>query len=228
VRETDDGGVAIGAMTRTHELEVAPLLAARWPLAAAAAPYIGHRQIRNRGTIGGSIAHADPAAELPAVALASRVTLVARGPRGSREIAAADFFQTYFTTSLEFDEILTEIRIPPPAPRFGAAFVEVSRRHGDFALVGAAATVTLDGAGCADARVALVGVADTPVDVPGAAEILRGKAVTEETAREVGAEASAAIDPGSDLHASGSYRKQVAAVVTRRALLQAAERAAAA
>jgi carbon-monoxide dehydrogenase medium subunit len=207
-------------------LEAEPLLAARWPLASAAAPYIGHRQIRNRGTIGGSIAHADPAAELPAVALASRATLVARGPRGSREIAAADFFQTYFTTALEFDEILAEIRLPAPAPRSGAAFVEVSRRHGDFALVGAAATVTLNGDGCADARVALVGVADTPVDVTRAAEILRGNAITEEAAREVGAEASASIDPGSDLHASAAYRKQVAAVVTRRALLQAAVRAA--
>jgi CO/xanthine dehydrogenase FAD-binding subunit len=226
VRETDDGGVAIGAMTRTHQLEVSPLLAERWPLAVAAAPSIGHRQIRNRGTIGGSIAHADPAAELPAVALASGVTLVARSPRGTREIAARDFFLGYFTTALEPDEILVELRVPPPAPATGAALVEVSRRHGDFALVGAAAQVTLDGGRCADARVALVGVADRPVEV--AADALRGAAVTAESAGEVGAEASAAIDPTSDLHASGAYRKQVASVVVRRALLEAAARAEAA
>jgi CO/xanthine dehydrogenase FAD-binding subunit len=224
VRELPDGGVAIGAMTRTHELEVSPVLAARWPLAVAAAPYIGHRQIRNRGTIGGSIAHADPAAELPAVALATGATLVVRGPRGEREIPAREFFLGYFTTALEPDEVLVEIRVPAPAPRTGAAFVEVSRRHGDFALVGAAAQVTLNGAGVADARVTLVGVADRPVEVA-AAEILRGGPVTEATAREVGEEASAGIEPSSDLHASGAYRKEVAAVVVRRALLAAAERA---
>jgi carbon-monoxide dehydrogenase medium subunit len=227
VREGADGVLEIGAMTRTHELEVSPLLARGWPLAVAAAPFIGHRQIRNRGTIGGSIAHADPAAELPAVAIATGARLVATSARGSRDLAAADFFHTYFTTALEPDEILTQIRIPRPAPRTGVGFVEVARRHGDFALVGAAATVTLNGDGCADARVALVGVGDAPVEVAAAGEILRGSAVTEETAREVGAEASAAIDPGSDLHASAGYRKRVAAVVTRRALLQAAERAAA-
>jgi CO/xanthine dehydrogenase FAD-binding subunit len=225
VRDGDDGGLALGAMTRTHELEVSPLVADRWPLAAAAVPFVGHRQIRNRGTVGGSIAHADPAAELPAVALASRAILVARSPRGTREIPAADFFQTYFTTALEPDEILTEIRVPRPAPRTGAAFVEVSRRHGDFALVGAAATVTLNGEGCVDAQVVLVGVGDRPVAVSAAGELLRGSEVTEETAREVGAEASGTIDPSSDLHASGTYRKQVASVVTRRALLQAAARA---
>jgi carbon-monoxide dehydrogenase medium subunit len=227
VRETDDG-LAIGAMTRTHQLEVDPLLAAGWPLAAAAVQYIGHRQIRNRGTIGGSIAHADPAAELPAVALASRAVLVATGPNGRREIAARDFFDTYFTTALEPDEILTEIRVPRPAPKTGVGFVEVSRRHGDFALVGAAATVTLNGDGVADATVVLVSVADTPFEVVAAGEILRGSHVTDETAREVGAEATSSIEPSSDLHASTTYRKQVAATVTRRALLLAAERAAAA
>jgi carbon-monoxide dehydrogenase medium subunit len=227
VRE-DGGGLAIGAMTRTRQLEVDPLIAERWPLAAAAAPFIGHRQIRNRGTIGGSIAHADPAAELPSVAVASRVTLVARGPNGTREIPAAEFFQTYFTTSLEPNEILAEIRVPAPQPRTGAAFVEVSRRHGDFALVGVAVTVTLDDGGCSDARVVLLGVGDRPVEVSAAAEILRGAGVTEESARAVGAEASAAIEPSSDLHASSEYRTEVAAVVTRRALLEAAARAAAA
>ena len=224
VNETDDG-LVIGAMTRTHQLEVSPSIAARWPLAAAAAPFIGHRQIRNRGTIGGSIAHADPAAELPSVAVASGVTLVATGPRGTREIPASEFFLTYFTTALEPDEILTEIRVPAPAPRTGVAFTEVARRHGDFALVGVAVAVTVNGGGCTDARVVVLGVGDTPVEVPAAAEILRGNPVTEEAAREAGAAAAEAIDPSSDLHASAAYRKEVAAVVTRRALLEAAGRA---
>lgn len=218
-------GLTVGALTRTHQLEIAPEVATGWPLAAAASRFIGHRQIRNRGTIGGSIAHADPAAELPAVAVASRATLVARSARGDREIPAAEFFVTYFTTALEPDEILAEIRVPVPAPRTGVAFTEVARRHGDFALVGVAATVTMNGDGCADAAVVLLGVGDTPVVVPEAADILRGSPVTEESAREVGAAASAAIDPSPDLHASGAYRKEVAGVLTRRALLEAAGKA---
>lgn len=227
VRPTDGGGVAIGAMTRTRELEESPLLAERWPLAAVAAPMIGHRQIRNRGTIGGSIAHNDPAAELAAVALATNATLVARGREGERTIPAAEFFRTFFTTALAWDEILTEIRVPAPVPKTGTAFVEVARRHGDLALVGAAVTVTLDGDAVADACVVLMGVGDGPVPVPAAAEILRGNELTEARAREASEEASAAIDPVSDLHASAIYRKEVAAVVTRRALLEAAGRAAA-
>jgi CO/xanthine dehydrogenase FAD-binding subunit len=224
VRETGDG-LAVGAMTRTHQLEVSSEVAARWPLAAAAAPFIGHRQIRNRGTVGGSIAHADPAAELPAVALASRATLVARSARGDREIPAAEFFVTYFTTALEPDEILAEIRVPAPPKRTGVAFIEVARRHGDFALVGVAATVTLNGGGVADASVVVLGVGDRPVAVPAAAEVLRGSPVSEESAREAGDAASAAIDPSGDLHASAVYRKEVAAVLTRRALLEAAGKA---
>jgi aerobic carbon-monoxide dehydrogenase medium subunit len=224
VRASGDG-LAVGALTRTHQLDVSPDVAAGWPLAAAAVRFIGHRQIRNRGTVGGSIAHADPAAELPAVAVASRATLVARSARGDREIPASDFFLTYFTTALEPDEILAEIRVPAPAPRTGVAFTEVARRHGDFALVGVAATVTLNGSGCADANVVLLGVGDRPVVVAAAADILRGSPVTEDAAREVGAAVSAAIDPAPDLHASGTYRKEVAGVLTRRALLTAAEQA---
>jgi CO/xanthine dehydrogenase FAD-binding subunit len=223
VRETGDG-LAVGAMTRTHQLEVSSEVAARWPLAAAP-PFIGHPQIPHRGTGGGSTAPADPAAELPAVALASRATLVARSARGDREIPAAEFFVTYFTTALEPDEILAEIRVPAPPKRTGVAFIEVARRHGDFALVGVAATVTLNGDGVADASVVVLGVGDRPVAVPAAAEVLRGSPVSEESAREAGDAASAAIDPSGDLHASAVYRKEVAAVLTRRALLEAAGKA---
>lgn len=226
VRPADDGGLVIGSMTRTHELEVNLLVAERLPLAAEAAPLIAHRQIRNRGTIGGSISYAHPAAELPAVALALGATLVARSPRGERAIPASEFFRTYFTTALAPDEVLTEIRFPAPRPRTGWAALEVSRRSGDLALVGVAATVTIEDGACADARVVLFGVGDAPVAIAGVADALRGQAVTAERARDAGAVASASIEPASDIHASGDYRKRVAAVLTRRALLRAAERGA--
>lgn len=224
VKVAKDGGLSIGSMTRIHELEINPCFAERAPLVSEAAPLISHRQIRNRSTIGGSIAHADPAAELPAVARALGATLVARSPRGERAIPASEFFRTYFTTALAPDEVLTEIRLPAPRPRTGAAILEVSRRRGDFALVGAAATVSLEGEACSDANVVLFGVADRPVVV--ALGGLRRLSVTAERAREAGDFASASIEPGSDIHASAAYRKRVAAVLTRRALLSAAERAA--
>lgn len=225
VKATEDGGLAIGSMTRIRELETHPLFVERAPLAVEAVPLISHRQIRNRSTIGGSIAHADPAAELPAVARALDASFIARSPRGERTIAASDFFRTYFTTALGPDEILKEIRLPPLRPRTGTAILEVSRRRGDFALAGAAATITLEGGVCANASVVLFGVADRPVAI--ALGDLRGSSITEQRASEAGAFASAAIEPVSDIHASGAYRKRVAAVLTRRTLLAAAERAAA-
>jgi carbon-monoxide dehydrogenase medium subunit len=224
IRALDDGGVAIGAMTRTRELELSPLVAQRARLAAQAAPLIAHRQIRNRGTVGGSLAHADPAAELPAVMLVLGATLVAEGPGGTREIAAEDFFQGFYTTALAPDEILTEIRIPPPAPGTGTAFTEMSRRRGDFAIAGVAAAVTLEGGACVDARVAITAVADRPMLVEPAAELLRGRAV-EDAAREVAAAAAEGVSPPSDVHASSEYRHALVAVLVERALREAAGRA---
>jgi aerobic carbon-monoxide dehydrogenase medium subunit len=223
VRPLAGGGLELGAMTRTQELLTSPLVAERWPLAREAAALIGHRQIRNRGTVGGSLAHADPAAELPAAAVASAATLVAEGPRGTREIPAAAFFATVFTTSLEPDELLTSIRIPPPRPGLGTAFVEVSRRHGDFALAGAAASLSFEDGRCTAASLVLSGVDATPVAIP--AGTLVGSAVTPTDAAEVGGEARRLVDPGSDQHASAEYRRELAGVVARRALLAAAERA---
>jgi carbon-monoxide dehydrogenase medium subunit len=225
VRALDDGGLAVGAMTRTSELELSPLVGERWPLAREAAPQIGHRQIRNRGTVGGSIAHADPAAELPAVALATGATLVVRGPGGERTIPAEEFFVSVFATALEPGEVLCEIRVPPPARGLGSAFVEVSRRRGDFALAGAAATVTLEDGVCSAVSLVMIGLGATPVAVPRAAEVLRGAAVDEERVRAAADEVAAVIDPGSDLHARAAYRRELAAVVARRALLEAAGRA---
>jgi CO/xanthine dehydrogenase FAD-binding subunit len=223
VRVLEGGGLELGAMTRTHELETSPLVAERWPLARLAAPLIGHRQIRNRGTVGGSLAHADPAAELPAVTVASDATLVVEGPGGTREVAAAEFFTSVFTTALEPDELLTAIRIPPPRTGLGTAFVEVSRRHGDFALAGAAASVSLEDDRCVEAALVLSGVDATPVAIP--TSTLAGSTVTTADAKQVGEEARRIVDPGSDQHASAEYRRELAAVVAGRALLAAAERA---
>jgi aerobic carbon-monoxide dehydrogenase medium subunit len=227
LRESDDGGLTVGAMTRTHELEISPLVAARWPLARDAAPHIGHRQIRNRGTVGGSIAHADPAAELPAVALATRATIVVRGPRGQRTISASEFFVSVFTTALASDEVVTEIRIPPLPRGSGTAFVEVSRRQGDFALAGAAATVTFDGTVCARATLVLIGVGASPIEIP-VAGALRGTGVGESQVAVAAEQARALVDPSSDIHGNAAYRTELATVVGRRALLEAARRARAA
>jgi len=221
-----DGGLAIGSMTRIQELAGNRLIAERAPLAAEATPLISHRQIRNRSTVGGSLAHADPAAELPAVMLALEATLIARSASGERSIPAAEFFQTYFTTALAADEVLTEIRIPAPAPGSGWAVLEISRRSGDFALAGVAAMVVLDSGVCTEARIVAFGVSHAPVALKSAARILCGSVVTEERAREVAAAAAGALAPGSDIHASAAYRKRVAGVLVRRAVLCAAQRAA--
>jgi carbon-monoxide dehydrogenase medium subunit len=226
VEPTDDGGVAVGALTRTGDVEDSGVVRRRAPLVADAVPLIGHRQIRNRGTFGGSVAHADPAAELPGVVWALGATMRAVGPGGERTIPASEFFQGYFTTALEPAEVLAEVRIPPLPERSGTAFMEISRRHGDFALVAVAATVTLGSRDrCEAVRLVFAGVADAPVPVD-VAGVLRGEAVSEEAARAAGEEAASGLTPSTDIHASGAYRKQVAAVLARRALLLAAERAA--
>jgi CO/xanthine dehydrogenase FAD-binding subunit len=225
IRE-DDGHVVIGAMTRQRAVEQSTLVRQRVPLLSEAMPQIGHVQIRNRGTIGGSLAHADPAGELPAVVAALGGELVARSLRGRRVLKAGDFFMGYLTTALEADELLVEVRLPTTAPRTGSAFVEVSRRHGDFALVGVAATVTLDEGGvCTSSNLALTGVGPAPVLAGDAARGLVGARPTAKAMEDAGARVAAAIEPDSDLHASRDFRKHLAGVLTRRALVQAAERA---
>src|SRR5579872_7440135 len=158
-----DGRVAIGAMTREYVAEDSATVGDTVPLLAAALPLIGHEAIRSRGTIGGSLAHADPAAELPAVALALDAEFVVRGRAGERAIPAADWFEGYLATSRRPDELLTEVRFPAAAPGTGVAFLEVARRHGDFAIVGLAASLTLADGVISDARLAFSGVADVPV-----------------------------------------------------------------
>lgn len=222
-----DQGLVVGAMTRQQSAERSQLVGRLAPLLQAAMPFIGHPAIRSRGTIGGSLAHADPAAELPAVAVALDADLVAvSARRGERTIAATEFFASYLTTALEADEILTEIRFPPPAEGTGVGFLEVARRQGDFAMVGVAATVCLRGGSISQARLALTGVADVPIRATEAERALLGAAPDPAAFRAAAEVVALELAPRSDLHASAGYRRQVAAVLVRRALAVAAQRAA--
>lgn len=223
---SENGRLTLGAMTRQRAAETSPVVRERCPLLADAMPQIGHAQIRNRGTIGGSLAHADPAAELPAVVAALGGELIVRSKGGQRVLPADKFFVGYLTTALEPGELLVEVRLPVMPPRTGTAFLEVSRRHGDFALVGVAATLTLDEAGlCTASAVALTGVGPTPVVVHDAARVLVGVKPTPEAFEAAGRRVSESLHPDSDLHASSAYRTHVGGVLTRRALARAAERA---
>lgn len=225
IRESG-GGLSIGAMTRHRAVERSELVAQRCPLAASAVPNIGHAVIRNRGTVGGSLSHADPAAEWPVVAMALGATMVARSPRGERQVRAADFFVGLLTTALKADEILTEILFPAVAPHTGAAFVEVSRRHGDFALVSVGAQVTLSASGAVDeARLALGGVGAGPFDANALAGRLKGAKPQDKDIDALGKSVSEGLEPMNDLHASSAYRKEVAAVLVGRALRAALARA---
>jgi carbon-monoxide dehydrogenase medium subunit len=225
IRSTQTG-LTIGAMTRQRIAEADPLVAARVPLLAESLGWVGHPQIRTRGTIGGSLAHADPAAELPAAAAVLGARFVVASTRGERVLDAARFFLGYLTTALQPDELLTHVRWPAQPPGAGWAFLEVARRHGDFALVGVAVLVRLDGDGrCAEARLAFTGVGSGPVRVPAAEAAVSGKRITDAAAAEAGRIVQGALDPDSDIHASAAYRRHVAGVLTARALTQAARRA---
>jgi carbon-monoxide dehydrogenase medium subunit len=220
--EEQDGWLRLGAMTRQRELEKSELVAERWPLLANATRFIGHSQIRNRGTVGGSLAHADPAAELPAVITALDAQLVIRGPEGERTVGPDEFFVTYLTTCLEPNEVLVEAKVPALPPGSRPAFQEVSRRHGDFALAGAAGIVALDDNGiCQHVRIALFGVGPSPYRAREAEDLLKGERPTEALLREVGLKAAEQLEPDSDIHASAEYRKEVGAVMVRRALMEA-------
>jgi aerobic carbon-monoxide dehydrogenase medium subunit len=220
-----NGWVAVGAMTREYAAEDSKTIADSVPLLAAALPLIGHEAIRSRGTIGGSLAHADPAAELPAVATALDAEFVVRGPSGDRVIPAAEWFEGYLTTSRRADELLVEVRFPAAAPGTGAAFREVARRHGDFAIVGLAASLTLSDGAISDARLAFAGISDVPVRAAGAEDLLLGEIPSSELFDESARRATEGIDPPADLHGSSEYRKKVAATLVRRGLQAAADNA---
>ncbi len=228
IEPTAEGGLRIGAMTRQRAVEKSELVAGRAPLLAEAMPWIAHPQIRTRGTIGGSLAHADPSAELPAVMLALDARFVVRSRARTRTAAAGDFFTGILSTALAPDELLAAVQLPPRPRRSGAAFTEVARRHGDYALVGVAAEVVLDEDGtCTSARIALLSAGDTPVLAANAMASLAGRhpdaAAIDEAAR---AAAELDIEPPGDIHASPAYRRHLARVLVGRALHAAAERAA--
>ena len=220
IRE-ENGQVRLGAMTRQRTIEFSPVIARRLPLLSEATKWVGHLPIRTRGTIGGSIAHADPSAEYPAVLTALEGEVVARGPKGERVVKAKDLFLTYLTTSLESDEVLAEIRLPVMPMGAGFALEEFARRHGDFAIVAIAALVVRDAARCKQARLATAGAGPVPVRLRAAEEILERDGVTEAAIDAAARRAAELVSPDSDIHASADYRRHLTMVLTRRALKRA-------
>jgi carbon-monoxide dehydrogenase medium subunit len=220
-----DGEVTVGALTTHHTLETSDELRRLAPIVREAAALIGDVQVRNRGTIGGSLAHADPAADLPAVVLALGAQLVARGPNGQRVIAADDFFIDMLTTALQPDEILVEVRLPAQQAGTGAAYRKFEHPASGYAIVGAAAVVRLADERIAEARVALTGVSARPYRARAVEAALAGKPAEAQTLAGAAGHATEGIEVTGDLHASPEYRAHLAGVYTRRALEAAVERA---
>jgi CO/xanthine dehydrogenase FAD-binding subunit len=219
-------GIRVGALTRYRDLERDSRFLASCPLFADALPHIAHPQIRNRGTIGGNLSHADPASELPALTVAMEGRMRLKSSAGERQVAASEFFQGLLTTDIGVDEMLVEISFPEPKPRTGTCFMEVARRRGDFALAGVAAIVALDREGrCTKARLALCGVGETPVDASDALSFLVGQSCTDDAIEAVAAEVQGMIEPSGNVHGSADYQRHIAGVLTQRALGVAHRRA---
>lgn len=227
IHRSEDGALHIGALTRQRRVELDPLVAQWSPMLKETMPHIAHPQIRNRGTMGGSLVHADPAAELPVIALALGARMRAVSADGERWIAAEDFFQGMFMTALKPEEILVEVVLPLMAPRTGWSFMEVARRRGDYAMMGVAALVSLDEKGiCRHARLVYLNAGDGPMDAPQAAQVLQGEKRESSTMEAAAVKASQEeIDPFGNVHASVDYQRHLARVLTRRALAQAFQRA---
>ena len=222
-----DGSVKFGAMTRQRTIEFSPVVAKRLPLLTEATRWVGHLPIRTRGTIGGSIAHADPSAEYPAVLTALDGEVVARGPKGERVLKSRELFQTYLTTTLAADEILTEVRLPATPAGAGYAFEEFARRHGDFAIIGIAAVIVCDagvardGRRCSMARLATAGAGPVPVRLRAAEEILEREGLGDDAIARASAKAQELVQPDADIHASADYRRHLTGVLTGRAIKRA-------
>lgn len=224
---TETDGLRVGAMTRQRSVERSHLVKECSPLTFHTMPYIAHVQIRNRGTFGGSIAHADPAAELPAVAVTLNAKLKLERKGGSRWVNAEDFYIALFTTELMPQEIITEVELPPLLRRTGWSVHEVSRRQGDYAIAGAVATVTLNDKGaCEQARLIYFSVGDGPIIAHHAARLLSGQIPTAEAIEEAAyAAAQQDIDPITDIHASAEYRRHLVKVLTQKVLADAISKA---
>jgi carbon-monoxide dehydrogenase medium subunit len=223
----EDAGdaVKIGALTRHHQLETSPVIAEHFPILSYAMTHVAHLAIRNRGTIGGSLSHADPAAELPMMALLLGAKLHISSGRGKRVVEAREFFLDALTVNLAEDELLTEIHLPKLPPHTGWGFEEVARRAGDFALAAVAATITMSAGAMKEARIALTGVAPTPVRASEAEALLVGQKPEAKLIAHVTEAVRAAIEPETDLHASSDYRRHLAGVLAGRALAAALQRA---
>lgn len=224
--EERDGHIAIGAMTRQRHIGASDLVETYAPLLFEATKLIGHLPTRTRGTIGGSLANADPAAEYPAVATALDCVMVLKNASRERRIGAPEFFVDLLTTAIEPDEVLEAIEVPKAPPNSGWSFQEIARRHGDFALAGIAAQLTFDGDRVAEARLAACGVGPGPVRLEAAERIVLHEGVSEKAIAAAGGAAASAVSPGTDVHASADYRRALTRALTERALTQAAERAA--
>jgi CO/xanthine dehydrogenase FAD-binding subunit len=216
----------IGALTRYREIERDPATAHDLPLVAEALPHIAHPQIRNRGTIGGNLAHADPASEMPAIVVALGARLRVQSASGERWIAASEFFAGALVTTLAADEMLVEVELPVAKLRSGACFMEVARRRGDFALIGVACTVRMDDNGrCAEARIGLCNAGETPIFAEDSSQSLVGRPIDTTAIDQASALVQRAIDPGGSIHASKAFQRHLAGVLTKRALIEANKRA---
>ena len=221
-----DGGLTIGALARQRTLERSTIIQEQNPMLAAAMPLIGHFQIRNRGTIGGSLVHADPAAELPAMCLSLGGEFLLKSKSGARLIAAQDFFLGYLATACQPGELLTEIRLPKWRAGEAWAVVEIARRKGDFALVGVALRAELDGVDILqNARIVMFGVGGKPQRMEDGEALLKGCRIDQALLGELSRVVTEELDPDSDVHASAAYRKEVGGVLVRRALLSALAKA---
>ena len=227
IERKESGGLHIGALARQRAVERSALVAETVPLLSEAMPFVAHPQIRNRGTLGGSIAHADPAAEISVVAVALNATMHIASRAGKRSVPATDFFQGIFTVDLEPEELLVGVEFPAPIPNSGYAFMEFARRHGDFALAGVAAIIQLDGEqNCTYARLVLLNLGERPVVASAAAAMLTGSRVDRQKIEAAAAHAaSEEIDPVGNVHATARYQRHLAEVLTRRAIQKALERA---
>ncbi|MER6975529.1 FAD binding domain-containing protein [Streptomyces carpinensis] len=220
--------VAIGAGTRQYVVERSDQLHSVLPVVREALSHVGHSQIRNRGTVVGSICHADPAAEMPAVFLTVGGEVTAHSAAGTRTIGSDDFFESYLTTALEPNEIVTQVKFDIPSGRTGWYFEEVARRHGDFAILGVVALVSLEGDTVSRARITIFGGGATPLRMTAAEQLITGAKASDiggDLLERAAIEASAAVRPTDDIHASADYRRHVAGLLTRRAVTRSLERA---
>jgi carbon-monoxide dehydrogenase medium subunit len=226
VHETEEGGLSLGAMVRQSRLENDPAVARLAPLLRGVIPFVAHPQIRNRGTVGGSLAHADPAAELPAVATALDARFLLSSATGNRWIAAKDFYIGLFSTQMQPQETLVEIEFPAWTPGTGWAFQEIARRHGDFAQAGLAAVISINGSGvCTRAKLVFLSAGDTPVEATRAAQVIEGNSPTPEIIAEM-AEIAAMeeVEPSGDIHSTVEFKRHLCKVLTKRVVETAIQR----